>query len=177
MTSYIDGFVEERLNSFANALELLTHWSCIFFSTNWLIWCNEIWSTLFQVMACCLMAPSHYFNQCWLTTIGSCAIHLGTVSLEVLKTKTVSEMSWIHTFKSHNQSPFPGANDIIARIDKLTLVQLTEPKLKMAVSICFLNHMITVCNMYILFLGCLLYNVCVYKWIIYNLNYSLSNRN
>ena len=24
-------------------------------------------STLAQVMACCLMAPSHYLNQCWLT--------------------------------------------------------------------------------------------------------------
>ena len=33
--------------------------------------CNTIWrqrsrSTLTQVMACCLMAPSHYLNQCWL---------------------------------------------------------------------------------------------------------------
>ena len=26
----------------------------------------EIWSTLVQVMACCLTAPSHYLNQCWL---------------------------------------------------------------------------------------------------------------
>ena len=24
------------------------------------------WSTLVKVMACCLMAPSHYLNQCWL---------------------------------------------------------------------------------------------------------------
>ena len=36
-----------------------------------LLWpCNAIWwhtsgSTLDQVMACCLMAPSHYLNQCW----------------------------------------------------------------------------------------------------------------
>ena len=33
--------------------------------------CDAIWrqgteSTLAQVMACCLMAPSHYLNQCWL---------------------------------------------------------------------------------------------------------------
>ena len=33
--------------------------------------CDAIWwhrsrSTLAQVMACCLMAPSHYMNQCWL---------------------------------------------------------------------------------------------------------------
>ena len=25
-----------------------------------------IWVNLAQVMACCLMAPSHYLNQCWL---------------------------------------------------------------------------------------------------------------
>ena len=33
--------------------------------------CNAIWwyrpvSTLARVMACCLAAPSHYLNQCWL---------------------------------------------------------------------------------------------------------------
>ena len=30
------------------------------------IWPWRSWSTLVQVMACCLMAPSHYLNQCWL---------------------------------------------------------------------------------------------------------------
>ena len=30
------------------------------------IWHWKSWSTLVQVMACCLMAPSHYLNQCWL---------------------------------------------------------------------------------------------------------------
>ena len=29
----------------------------------WRWWC---WSTLVQAMACCLTAPSHYLNQCWL---------------------------------------------------------------------------------------------------------------
>ena len=29
-------------------------------------WCPRSGSTLAQVMACCLMAPSHYMNQCWL---------------------------------------------------------------------------------------------------------------
>ena len=28
--------------------------------------CSSSWSSLAQVMACCLMAPSHYLNQCWL---------------------------------------------------------------------------------------------------------------
>ena len=30
------------------------------------IWWQISWSTLAQVMACCLTAPSHYLNQCWL---------------------------------------------------------------------------------------------------------------
>ena len=31
------------------------------------IWRQGFRSTLVQVMACCLTAPSHYLNQCWLT--------------------------------------------------------------------------------------------------------------
>ena len=30
------------------------------------IWRQRSWTTLVQVMACCLMAPSHHLNQCWL---------------------------------------------------------------------------------------------------------------
>ena len=30
------------------------------------IWHHRSGSTLVQVMACCLTAPSHYLNQCWL---------------------------------------------------------------------------------------------------------------
>ena len=30
-----------------------------------LLWCHRSGSTLFQVIACCQMAPSHYLNQCW----------------------------------------------------------------------------------------------------------------
>ena len=30
------------------------------------IWQHRSGSTVVQVMACCLMAPSHYLNQCWL---------------------------------------------------------------------------------------------------------------
>ena len=34
------------------------------------IWRQWSWTTLAQVMACCLTAPSHYLNQCWLTIRG-----------------------------------------------------------------------------------------------------------
>ena len=32
------------------------------------IWRHKSGSTLAQVMACCLTAPSHFLNQCWLIT-------------------------------------------------------------------------------------------------------------
>ena len=36
--------------------------------------------TLVQVMACCLTAPSHYLNQCWLIVSVSCGIDMRAVS-------------------------------------------------------------------------------------------------
>ena len=30
------------------------------------IWHNKYWSTLYYVTACCVIAPSHYINHCWL---------------------------------------------------------------------------------------------------------------
>ena len=30
------------------------------------MWRHKFMSTLAQIMACCLTAPSHYLNQCWL---------------------------------------------------------------------------------------------------------------
>ena len=46
-------------------------WYTSFLNINSLCSSNAIWryrsgSTLAQVMACCLMAPSHYLKQCWL---------------------------------------------------------------------------------------------------------------
>ena len=41
----------------------------IIFNSLWpgdAIWRHRSGSTLSQVMACCLTAPSHYLNQCWL---------------------------------------------------------------------------------------------------------------
>ena len=91
---HFDGLVQERRNSIANALEL--HLSCTkpslystgvqkawfhftinhaIFHENWAInslgpsdtiWRQGSGSTLAEVMACCLSAPSHYLKQCWL---------------------------------------------------------------------------------------------------------------
>ena len=76
--------------SFVLSVAKITIWTCLevptinlFFSLSWskmlrpIFFFNSLWpsdaiwwqrceSTLAQVMACCLMAPSHYLNQCWL---------------------------------------------------------------------------------------------------------------
>ena len=59
----------------------MSHWAGRFFWVRYtscinLLWPSDaIWqhrsgSTLAQVMACCLKAPSHYLNQCWLIING-----------------------------------------------------------------------------------------------------------
>ena len=53
-------------------LTLLTRWASIWTMPSlWpsdTIWRHKSGSTLAHVMACCLTAPSHYPNQCWLFT-------------------------------------------------------------------------------------------------------------
>ena len=45
------------------------------------IWWQRSGSTLAQVMACCLTAPSHYLNQCWLiiSIVRPSGIHLRAI--------------------------------------------------------------------------------------------------
>ena len=53
------------LNS--NICHISIFWTCV--NSLWpsdVIWRQRSGSTLAQVMACCLTAPSHYLNQCWL---------------------------------------------------------------------------------------------------------------
>ena len=53
------------------------------------IWHWKSWSTLVQVMACCLTAPSHYLNQCWLI---------------------INKVWWHSSLKPHKD--LPGANEL-----------------------------------------------------------------
>ena len=48
------------------------------------IWRHRTWSTLAQVMTCCLMAPSHYLSQRWLifSNVMTSYIHQRAVSQE-----------------------------------------------------------------------------------------------
>ena len=55
------------------------------------IWPQRSWSTLAQVMACCLMAPSHYLNQCWLTISNAqCRIFEGNFTKD---TSTINQLN------------------------------------------------------------------------------------
>ena len=51
-----------------------TRWNCYhLFNSLWptdIIWWHRSGPTFAQEMACCLMAPSHYLNQCWLIIKG-----------------------------------------------------------------------------------------------------------
>ena len=58
-------FIDQNL--FMAILNILGVWNL--FSSLWpndAIWWHRSGSPLAQVMACCLTAPSHYLNQCWL---------------------------------------------------------------------------------------------------------------
>ena len=72
------------------------------------IWRWRSWSTLVQVMACCLTAPSHYLNQCWLI-ISKVQWHSSEV---VSPQPSVTKVSLKITYLRF-QSNLPGANELI----------------------------------------------------------------
>ena len=51
------------------------------------VWWLRSWSTLAQVMACCLMAPSHYLNQYWLIGVKGkfCDVHLRAILMNLFR--------------------------------------------------------------------------------------------
>ena len=56
------------------------------------IWRHGSWSTLVQVMVCCLTAPSHYLNQCWLIITHYGPVHQRAISIEISQ-PTVTKIS------------------------------------------------------------------------------------
>ena len=61
------------------------------------IWRHKYGSTLAQVMACCLTAPSHYLNQCWLIISKASSIHLSEILQEIQRLSD-TEITWKITF-------------------------------------------------------------------------------
>ena len=55
---------QNRSYKFSISLDHLDHINSL--GPDNVIWWHRFEATLVQVMVCCLMAPSHYLNQCWL---------------------------------------------------------------------------------------------------------------
>ena len=73
------------------------------------LWWHRSGSTLAQVMACCLTAPSHYLNQCWL--------HLRAISKEVF----MNIICYIHLKITLNLLPHhPEVNEFMVIYDRST---------------------------------------------------------
>ena len=81
------------------------------------IWRQRTGSTSAQVMACCLMAPSHYLNQCWLiisevqwhSYSGNYTRDASTTNHYILFENYTFKISfnfprgqWVNPFKSHS---------------------------------------------------------------------------
>ena len=67
-------------------------------------------STLAQVMSCCLTAPSHYLNKCWLSSLRSREVHLRAISLEISQpsvTKINLKIIFLRFYRN-----LPGANEL-----------------------------------------------------------------
>ena len=72
-------------------------------------------STLAQVMACCLTAPSHTWTKVDLSSVRSCGcgIHRRALSWEELKISVSKTRSKISFLESHTH--LPGANELIGQ--------------------------------------------------------------
>ena len=74
------------------------------------IWRQESGSTLAQVMACCLTAPSHYLNKCCLSSEMSSDIPLRTIS-QVISPPSITEISLKIIYAKFHWN-LPGVNDL-----------------------------------------------------------------
>ena len=74
------------------------------------IWRHKSGSTLVQVMACCLMAPSHYLNQRWLIISKVCGIHMRAISQKIPQ-PSITKISLKITYLKF-YSTLPGANKL-----------------------------------------------------------------
>ena len=84
----------------------------IWFNTLWpndTIWWHISGLTLAQVMAWCLMAPSHYLNQCWLIIS---EVHLMRPISQEVPHPPITKSSLKITFVKFHPN-LPGANELI----------------------------------------------------------------
>ena len=74
------------------------------------IWRWRSWSTLVQVMVCCLMAPSHYLNQRWL--IISKVLWHSLEGIILRRSEDTNQYNKIENYILESQSDLPGANEL-----------------------------------------------------------------
>ena len=73
--------------------------------------CHRSGSTLAQVMACCLMVPSHYLNQCWII-ISGVLWHPPRGNFTKVLMKLIHNICWEITLLKLLPH-LPGANELI----------------------------------------------------------------
>ena len=69
------------------------------------IWRHKSWSTLARVMACCLMALSHYLNRCWRTIKGVLWHSPGSSFTRAQELLNPQHLAKDYTFKITTTSP------------------------------------------------------------------------
>ena len=75
------------------------------------IWWHKSELILAQVMACCLTAPSHHPNQCWLLIKRSSGIHLKAISHKIPPQPSIIKMRFKIDYLKFNLNLL-GANDL-----------------------------------------------------------------
>ena len=77
------------------------------------IWQHRTGSTLVQVMACCLLAPSHFLNQCWLIIDGAQQQSISGILMGSTQDINLWNKFENHTLKKKKiLSHHPGANEL-----------------------------------------------------------------
>ena len=103
------------------------------------IWWHKSRSTLDQVMACCLAAPSHYLNHCWLTISSAVALLSKVAGGWVTHTQTppklVCALDLWHTIKNEwTMCPAtpPPAPSYWSKFDSFASVRSSDNRLRAA---------------------------------------------
>ena len=96
-------------------------------------------SALAQVMACCLMSPSHYQNQCWLVIMKTCGVLLRAISQQL-----PNLLLCIKSLKIKLLPHLPGANELNCLLVLSTMfenrrVEETISELGVHTLVCLIN--------------------------------------
>ena len=122
----MDCVMQKSINKCINVCMIKAINKCIYFS---LTHCSllmpygevDLGQTLAQVMAFCLMAPSHYLNHVDLSSVRSSDIHLKAISQEIPKPPITKFNLKITCLKFY--SSIPGTNELIdAKSCRLSLM-------------------------------------------------------